>query len=69
MSRRNNVTFEGERELRPKNQLINRDIGDIEEIINRYTGDVMMRDEKILEILNSYNRFWNRGRSIIVSQG
>ncbi len=42
--------------------MINRGIGDIEEIINRYTGDVMMRDEKILEILNNYNRFWATGQ-------
>jgi predicted AAA+ superfamily ATPase len=42
--------------------LINRDIGDILLIINRYAGEDMLRDEKILEILNSYNRFWATGQ-------
>ena len=32
------------------------------EIINRYTGELMMRDEKIVEILSSYNRFWEPGQ-------
>ena len=45
-----------------KNRSINRDIGDMREIINRYTGELMMRDEKIVEILSSYNRFWEPGQ-------